>query len=297
MFKRHVIITLTFIALGAASRHAAASCISPTGTKGEYKSKLLFDVGDGNFGASLMLEGGLWNHADSKAEADALEAFLASLGGGNAQVDAGPSDLVQVHGDAYAHLDFFGKGLTLMDLEGRATRSNGSFSKRFTIEVAGIDLYSGANTLSGVPKQIGPYQMTFYTVEADFGPAHASASIKGEIGIDAFGHAASDGLVVSGDSYAELFLEGSAGLDIKVAGVGLFADVDLLKVDFNYDDSIDLTSGGKYDFANTYDAKTLDGQLALKASALGASITPWSDSWSGVTIATRTLYDTNGCVQ
>jgi hypothetical protein len=297
MFSKSVSVAVTVLALAAVSRQAAAACISPTGSKEQIGKKTVFDVGGDTFGSSLKVRGGMWNAADANAAVAAAEAFARSLGV-TLNLDNAPADLVQVYGDATAYLDFFGKRITLLELEARAKRESGSFSRKFTIEVAGIDLYSGSNNLTTTMKTIGPFEMPFYTIGTSYSGVYAQGTILGAIGMNARAVAsASDGLEVEGRSWAALVLEGSAGLSVGGAGVGLFANVDLIEVGLNYHNRLGLTSGSTYDFLNTYDARTLDGRVALKASALGGSVTLWEDAWSGKTIATKVLYDVNGCVQ
>lgn len=295
MFKKSFVLALSILALGAASRRADAACISATGTKNQIGNKTIFDVGGDTFGASMKVKGGLWNSADAKAEAAEVVAMAKALGV-TIPMPSVPSDFVQVMGRASAHLSFFGEGLTLLELGAKSVRSSGAFSRKYTVEVAGIDLHSGANDLTEATKTI-PYSMPFYTIGTRYSGVYAEGTILGEIGVTARAHAAADSLLIDGRAWAALVLEGSAGVSIGVAGVGLFADVDLLEVGLNYKDSIGLKSGAAYDFLNTYDARTMDGKVALKANALGASATVWDGSWTGTAIATKTLYDVNGCVQ
>lgn len=285
---------LSALAIFAASRPAAAACISLTNTKGQYGVRKIFDVGGSNFGSSLKVYGGLWNYADAKADAEETVAIMRMLGI-VMPMPYIPSDRVEVFGEATGKLRFFGETLELLQLLAKAERSEGTYKKKFTIEVAGIDLYSGTNNLTETTKTI-TYSAPFYTVGTRYSGVYAEGKILGEIGLAARAHAASDGLLVDGKAWAALVLHGSAGVSVGVAGVGLFAKVDLLEVDDTFKNSTGLTANAPYDFYNTYGASTLDGSVALKASALGGSTTLWSDSWNGSPIATKVLYDINGCV-
>jgi hypothetical protein len=144
-------------------------------------------------------------------------------------------------------------------------------------------------------KDIGPFTAPFYTAVASYGVATARGTISGEIGMRARGVASSSGLEVEGRSWAALVLDGSAGVSVGVAGVGLLGQVDLLEVGLNYNDKTALSSGS-FTLQNTYDATTLDGSLAVKASAFGASTTLWENSWNGKTLTTTQLYANSGCV-
>lgn len=283
MSKSSAIKMLITLGFCVAARPAAA-CITPTTADHYHKTKTLFDVGGATFGASLAVQGGLWSAQD-------LKELVAPLGGANLV----PSDYARVVGSADADINFFGKEFTLIDLTASAQRVEGNYAKKFTIDVAGIDLYSGSNTLSGTMKDIGPFTAPFYTAVASYGVATARGTISGEIGMRARGAASSSGIEVEGRSWAALVLEGSAGVSIGVAGVGLAGQVDLLEVGLDYADKTGL-DGGSYTLQNSYDATTLDGQLAVKASALGASTTLWDNSWTGKTLATTQLYQASGCV-
>lgn len=275
---------ILLFALCAGAQAASAACITPTNTYEYHRSKAIFDVGDATFGDSLHVQGGLWSARDLKTIVD---GFI----GGNLI----PADYARVTGGADANIDFFGNAFTLIDLTASATRADGSYSKKFVIDVAGSDLYSGSNTLTGTMKDIGPFSAPFYTAVASYGVATARGTISGEIGMSARGVAGSSGLEVEGRSWAALVLRGSAGVSIGVAGVGLSGQADLLEVGLDFNDKTGL-SGGSYTFQNSYDAKTLDGALAVKASALGGSTTLWSSSWTGKTLATTQLYGASGCV-
>lgn len=283
MIKSSTIKMLIALGFCVAARPASA-CITPNNADHYHKTKTLFDVGGSTFGASLAVQGGLWSAQD-------LKELVAPLGGANLV----PSDYARVVGSADADINFFGKEFTLIDLTASAQRVEGNYAKKFTIDVAGIDLYSGSNTLSGTMKDVGPFTAPFYTAVASYGVATTRGTISGEIGMRARGAASSSGIEVEGRSWAALVLEGSAGVSIGVAGVGLAGQVDLLEVGLNYSDKTGLNSGS-YTLQNSYDATTLDGQLAVKASALGASSTLWENSWSGKTLATTPLYNASGCV-
>lgn len=286
MSKSFPVTALVIIGLCAATQTAAAACINPAKSRDYMKEKTLFDVGGSTFGASLEIMAGLRSAAD-------LKALVSWLPGA---ADSIPSDYALVKADADGELRFFEKELTLLDLNAYAERSSGSYSKKFSIDVAGIDLYSGSNTLSGSMKDIGPFSAPFYTVVASYGIATAKGTISGEIGMRARGAASSSGLEVEGNMWAALVLEGTAGVSVGVAGVGLSGQVDLLEVDYDFNDKTSL-SGGSYSFSNTYGASTLDGSLAVKASALGATKTLWDKSWDGHDISTTNFYSASGCVQ
>jgi len=283
MLKSTPLMLLTILGLCAAARPAAA-CITPTQTNEYHKVKTLFDVGGSTFGASLHVKGGLWSARDLR---ELMAPFHAE--------GMIPSDYATVSGGGDADINFFGKEFTLVDLEANATRADGSYSKKFSIDVAGIDLYSGSNTLTSTMKNIGPFTAPFYTAVASYGVATARGTISGEVGMRARGAAASSGIDVEGRAWAALVLEGSAGVSVGVAGIGLLGQVDLLEVGVNFKDKTGLSSG-TYTFENSYDATTLDGRLAVKASVLGASSTLWENSWNGTTLATTTLYNASGCV-
>jgi hypothetical protein len=284
MSKRVPTTVLMILGLCAAAKPAAA-CITPTNTNEYHKTKSIFDVGGSTFGVSLDVQGGLWSARDLRAPLEWIPGAAAMI----------PSDYARVTGRADADINFFGEEFKLLDLSASATRSDGSYSKKFTIDVAGIDLYSGSNTLTSTMKDIGPFSAPFYTAVASYGVATARGTISGEIGMRARGAAASSGLDVEGRSWAALVLRGSAGVSIGVAGVGLSGEVDLLEVGLDFKDKTGLSSG-TYTFQNSYNARTLDGSLAVKASALGASTTLWNNSWNGRTIATTQLYNASGCV-
>jgi hypothetical protein len=278
-------ITLIMIlGLSAAAQTATAACIDPTKTDSYHKTKELFEVGGSTFGVDLDVKGGLWSARD-------LREPLALLG---LPVSLIPSDYAAVMGGADADLTFFGKEISLLALGAKAIRSDGEYTKKFTIEIAGKDLHSGSNNLSSSMKEV-TFSAPFYTAVASYGVATTKGTIWGEIGVRSRGAASSSGLDIEGRGWAALILEGSAGVSVGVAGIGLSGEVDLLEVGVNFLDKTGLSSGS-YTLDNSYDARTIDGQLAVKGSVLGLTKTLWEKSWSGKTLASAPLYNASGCI-
>jgi hypothetical protein len=278
------ITLITILGLCAAAQPAAAACINPTTTDSYHKTRELFEVGGSTFGVDLDVKGGLWSARD-------LREPLALLG---LPISLIPSDYAAVAGGADSDIHFFGEEFSLLDLGAKAIRSDGEYTKKFTIAVAGKDLHSGSNNLSSSMKEVS-FSMPFYTAVASYGVATAKGTIWGEIGVRSRGAASSAGLDIEGRGWAALILEGSAGVSVGIASIGLSGEVDLLEVGVNFLDKTGLSSG-TYKLDNSYDARTIDGKLAVKGSVLGLTKTLWENSWSGKTLATTSLYKTSGCV-
>jgi hypothetical protein len=210
-----------------------------------------------------------------------------------------PADTAVIGGCADAFVTAFGDEKYVAHVEGYATRSNGTLSSDYELQVLGTTLLSGSFA-GNISKT---WSTEFFSAEdtilvADVIPVVVTASVTGELGVSGTVGLHSEDITINATPYAKAYVTGSIGIGADCVSAGIQGQLTALEVTLpvTVKASFPPSNPNAIDFSVNCNLtlSSLDGSMGFYADACAVSTEYNIFSWPGYTFVNQSLLSANG---